>query len=110
MRAYVRVCVSSLHSEKCRTSEYAYSRKYPKIFHTAERVHHAQCKKKKKSKTEEGVAPLYLYFAHFARAVHPAGHVDSVPPDVVLRFPSPNDPGYHGAVVYPCTEDDRAVS
>ena len=67
-------------------------------------------KKKKKRKTEEGVAPLYLYFAHFARAVHPAGHVDSVPPDVVLRFPSPNDPGYHGAVVYPCTEDDRAVS
>ena len=36
-----------------------------------------------------------------AGAVHSAGHVDGVAPDIVLRLPSPDHPRHHGADVHP---------
>ena len=42
--------------------------------------------------------------------VHPAGHVDCVAPDVVLRLPGPDDPGHHGADVHPDPEHEVVVA
>ena len=39
----------------------------------------------------------HLYPAHLPGALHPAGHIDCVPPDVILRLASPDHPGHHGA-------------
>jgi len=45
---------------------------------------------------------MYLYFAVLARAIHSAGHIDGVPPDVVLGLAGPYNPRHHGAVVDTC--------
>ena len=42
---------------------------------------------------------LYLDLANHAGGVHPAGHVDGVPPDVVLGLLGSDDPGHDGTNV-----------
>ena len=42
--------------------------------------------------------------------VHPAGHVNSVAPDVVLRLPCPDDPSHHGADVHANPEHEVVVA
>lgn len=37
----------------------------------------------------------YLYLSRYSSAVHPARHIDRVPPDVILRSPCPNHPCDH---------------
>ena len=42
--------------------------------------------------------------------VHPAGHVDGVAPDVVLRLPRPDDPRHHRPNVHPDPEHEVVVA
>lgn len=42
----------------------------------------------------------YLDFPQFSSALHPAGNVDCVSPDVVLRLPGPDHSRNHRPVVY----------
>lgn len=42
---------------------------------------------------------VYLYFAQDSGAVHPAGYIHCVPPDVILWFLGSDDSGYHWTVV-----------
>lgn len=42
---------------------------------------------------------IYLYFAGLPTTVHTTGHIDRVPPDVVLRFPRPDHSSYHWSMV-----------
>ena len=42
---------------------------------------------------------MNLYFADDPSAIHPAGHVDGVAPDVVLRLLGPDDAGHYGTDV-----------
>ena len=45
-------------------------------------------------------SPLnYLDFVQDSGAVHPAGHIDGVAPDVILRLLSSNHTGYDRAMV-----------
>lgn len=48
------------------------------------------------------VSPVgsHLDLPELSGALHSAGHVDRVPPDVVLRLPRPDHPRDHGPVVY----------
>lgn len=43
---------------------------------------------------------LYLDFPKFSGALHSAGHVDCVSPDVILRFSGPNHSSNHRPMVY----------
>ena len=49
--------------------------------------------------TEDGVPHQLrgLYPAHLPGGLHPAGHVDGVAPDVVLRLAAPHHARHHGA-------------
>lgn len=49
-------------------------------------------------------APSYLDLAQLAGALHPAGHVHRVAPDVILGFPGADDSSDHWAVVDTCSE------
>ena len=42
---------------------------------------------------------MHLYPSHLPRGLHPAGHVDRVPPDVVLRLLRAHYPGHDAALV-----------
>lgn len=42
---------------------------------------------------------MYLDLPQLPGALHPAGHVHRVAPDVVLRFPRPDHSGYHRAMI-----------
>lgn len=44
----------------------------------------------------------YLYFVQDPGAVHSAGHVDSVAPDVILWLLSPYDASYYRPMVDTC--------
>lgn len=44
----------------------------------------------------------YLYLSRYSRAVHPARHVDCVPPDVILRPSCPNHPCNHWTHIDTC--------
>lgn len=44
----------------------------------------------------------YLYFVQDPGAVHPAGNVDSVAPDVILWLLSPYDASYYRSMVDTC--------
>lgn len=44
----------------------------------------------------------YLYLSRYSSAVHPARHIDCVPPDVVLRSPCPNHPCNHWTHINTC--------
>ena len=42
-----------------------------------------------------------LYFPNDPGGVHPAGHIDGIAPDVILRLLGSDDPGHNGAHVDP---------
>lgn len=43
---------------------------------------------------------FYLDFPEFTSALHAAGNIDRVSPDVILRFPCPDHSRNHGPMVY----------
>ena len=43
----------------------------------------------------------HLYFPYHPGGVHPAGHIDGIAPDVILRLLGPDDPSHDGAHVDP---------
>lgn len=47
------------------------------------------------------VGGQYLDAVWYSCAVHPAGHVDCVPPDIILGFPGSNHSCYHRPHVQP---------
>ena len=47
-----------------------------------------------------GLPPADLYPSGDAAAVHSAGHVHRVAPDVILRLSGAHHAGNHGALVY----------
>lgn len=44
----------------------------------------------------------YLDFVQHSSAVHPAGYIDSVAPDIILWLLGPNDTGYYRSMVNTC--------
>lgn len=46
----------------------------------------------------------YLDLSELPGALHPAGHVNGVAPDVILRLPRPDHSSYHRAVINACGE------
>lgn len=54
-----------------------------------------------------GCAEPYLDLSELPGALHPAGYVDCVAPDVVLRFPRPDHSGYHRAMINACGKTTR---
>lgn len=55
-------------------------------------------------------APPYLDLPQLAGALHPAGHVHRVAPDVILGFPGADDSSDHWAVVDTCSERSSSSS
>ena len=49
--------------------------------------------------TTISISPFYLNLPNDAGGVHPAGDIDSVAPDVVLRLLGADDPGHDGTDV-----------
>lgn len=45
---------------------------------------------------------MYLDLAELPSALHPAGHIHRVAPDVILWFPRPDHTSYHRAVINAC--------
>lgn len=51
---------------------------------------------------------FHLDIVRDTSAVHPAGHINRVPPDIVLGFSSSNYSSDHWAHVQPCREKQEA--
>lgn len=41
----------------------------------------------------------YLYFTHLSTTIHSTGHINCVPPDIILRFPSTNYSGSYSTMI-----------
>ena len=44
------------------------------------------------------------------RGIHPTRNIDSVPPDIVLRFPGSDNPGDHGTDIHSNPEHEVLVT
>lgn len=49
-------------------------------------------------------ACTHLDAVRYPSAVHPAGHIHCIAPDVILRLASPNDPSHNWSNVEPCVD------
>lgn len=52
---------------------------------------------------------MYLDLPELPCALHPAGYVDCVAPDVILRFPRPDYSSYHWAMINACRKKNKTV-
>lgn len=51
----------------------------------------------------------HLYAVRYACAVHPAGHINGVSPNVILRLACTNDPRYHRPDVQTLREEKHTA-
>lgn len=54
-----------------------------------------------------GCAWTHLDAVRYPSAVHTAGHIYCISPDVILRLASPNDPSHYGSNVEPCVDRNQ---